>query len=89
MRNDIVWIGLGLWNICVFLLYGWDKRRAKSERYRVSEKMLLLSALLFGALGALLGMHQFHHKTMKPVFRFLIPIFLILQIGVIYYCLRG
>ena len=52
------WILTGiclLWNLIVFLLYGWDKRKAKKNHYRIPEKTLLLSALAAGGLGALLG----------------------------------
>ena len=45
----------------------------------------LLIALPFSALGALLGMYVFHHKTKKFKFLFFIPLFLILQIILICY----
>ncbi|RKV74785.1 MAG: DUF1294 domain-containing protein, partial [Streptococcus sp.] len=38
------WILTGiclLWNLIVFLLYGWDKRKAKKNHYRIPEKTLL------------------------------------------------
>ena len=50
------WILTGiclLWNLVVFLLYGWDKRKAKKNHYRITEKTLLMSALVAGGLGAL------------------------------------
>ena len=66
------WILTGiclLWNLVVFLLYGWDKRKAKKNHYRIPEKTLLLSALAAGGLGALLGGRLFHHKTRKWYFK--------------------
>lgn len=50
-------------NITSFFLMGLDKARAKKNRWRISEKMLFLSAFLGGAIGAWLGMYTFHHKT--------------------------
>ena len=66
------WILTGiclLWNLIVFLLYGWDKRKAKKNHYRIPEKTLLLSALAAAGLGALLGGRLFHHKTRKWYFK--------------------
>lgn len=54
-------------------LYGIDKYRAVHNRRRIPEKILLLSALLGGAAGALAGMLVFRHKTRKWKFRILVP----------------
>ncbi len=56
---------LFLWNIAVLALYGFDKYQAKRHRRRISEKVLMLSTILLGGVGALLGMIIFHHKTKK------------------------
>ncbi|PXV65515.1 uncharacterized membrane protein YsdA (DUF1294 family) [Dysgonomonas alginatilytica] len=77
-----------IWNIVVFFLYGLDKRKAKTNKYRISEKTLLLSSFLWGATGAFLGMHVFRHKTKHAKFKILIPIFLVLNCVCFYY-LRG
>ena len=45
------------------LLYGSDKRKAKKERWRTKETVLLGFGFFGGAMGALLGMKVFHHKT--------------------------
>lgn len=74
-----------IWNIAVFFLYGWDKRKAKNNKYRVSEKTLLLSSFLWGAIGAFLGMYVFRHKTKHVKFKILVPIFLILNCICFYY----
>lgn len=66
-------------NVVTFFLYGFDKRRAKHEGRRIPERTLLLSAALFGAAGALIGMRVFHHKTRKLKFRIAIPFLLVLQ----------
>lgn len=67
-------------NILAFLLYGIDKHRAKIDAWRISERKLLLVAIIGGSLGALLGMHIFHHKTRKPLFAWGIPFIILLQL---------
>lgn len=73
-----------IWNILVFLLYGFDKYCAKKSRRRISEKTLVLSALFEGAIGAIFAMVIFNHKTSKAKFRFLIPLFVIENFLVFY-----
>ena len=84
MRKYLILLIL-LWNVFVFLLYGYDKRRAKKDKRRVPEKTLLICAAVFGALGAFAGMQVFHHKTKKKRFNILVPVLLILQIAVLVY----
>ena len=67
-------------NLAAFAVYGIDKRRARKQAWRVPEKTLFLLAILGGSIGALAGMHAFHHKTRHWYFRFGIPAILILQI---------
>ena len=43
-------------NITAFALFGADKRKARRNAWRISEKALFLSAVLGGSLGALIGM---------------------------------
>ncbi len=45
--------------------YGRDKQKAKHNEWRISENHLLNLSILGGGLGALIGMHYFHHKTKK------------------------
>lgn len=70
-------------NVIAFLLYGVDKLKAKADAWRIPEKTLLLIAAVGGAFGAFLGMKVFHHKTRKPLFKILVPLFAIVHIGVI------
>ena len=67
-----------------FLLMGIDKCKARKEKWRISEKTLLLSAALGGSPGTLLGLLLFHHKTRKPRFSLGVPAILILQILILY-----
>ena len=65
--------------VVTFIVYGIDKRKAEQHRWRISEATLLSLAFFGGALGALMGMLFFRHKTRKTKFRILVPLFLVLQ----------
>ena len=67
-------------NLFSFILMGYDKHCARRGRWRVPERVLFLSALCFGGLGGTLGMFLFHHKTRHLNFRILFPLFLIIQV---------
>jgi uncharacterized membrane protein YsdA (DUF1294 family) len=67
-------------NVIAFLLYGIDKEKARKGRWRISEKELILVAVIGGSVGAFFGMHFFHHKTRHWYFRYGIPVIIILQI---------
>lgn len=70
-------------NAYAFVLMGADKRRAKRNMWRISERKLLTVSLCFGALGAFMGMRLFRHKTQHMRFRIGIPVMLILQLLII------
>ena len=65
-------------NFFTFVLYGLDKYKASHGLWRISERLLLLSALLGGAFSALFSMFFFHHKTRKARFLLFIPLSTIL-----------
>ena len=69
-----------IWNLIVFVLYGLDKYNSKGEGRRISERTLLITAFLFGGLGAFSGMHLFHHKTKHTKFIILIPVSIFVNI---------
>ncbi len=69
-----------LMNLLAFSVFGIDKRKAVRNRWRIPERTLLLTAALGGSIGALAGMHVFHHKTRKNKFRIGVPAILMLQI---------
>lgn len=80
-----LWQLLGLYllavNLTAFFLMGIDKRKARRDAWRVPEKTLFLPAVLGGALGGILGMRVFRHKTKHWYFKFGFPTLLILQLA--------
>jgi len=62
-----------------FVLMGVDKLTAKLGARRIRERTLLLVAACFGGIGAFLGMQVFRHKTKKPPFPWLLPLFALVQ----------
>ena len=77
MKYILIYIA---WNILVMLIYGLDKKKAELGAWRIPEKTLVLLAAILGGVGAFIGMHLFHHKTKKPLFKIGIPICIILNI---------
>ena len=69
-------------NLAGFLLMGLDKRRARRGAWRISEKALVLPAVLGGSLGSIVGMRTFRHKTKHWYFRYGLPALLIGQLAV-------
>ena len=70
MGNSIYWViaYYVVITLVAFFLYGIDKMRAKKRSWRISEMTLLGTGMLGGALGALLGMKLFRHKTKHGYF---------------------
>ena len=60
-------------NLISFALFGIDKRRAIEGEWRISERNLLLGALV-APFGAFLGMRAFRHKVRKAKFAVTIPL---------------
>lgn len=65
--------------VVTFLIWGFDKYRARTHGWRVPERWLFALILTGGSLGALAGMVVFHHKTRKPIFWFLVVVSLIVH----------
>ena len=76
-------------NIATFFLYGIDKYKAKKGRWRISEAILLLMAVIGGSIGAWAGMRLWHHKTMHKKFKYGIPIIIIIQVALAVYLLTN
>lgn len=78
-----LFIYIGIMSVIAFIVYGIDKLKAKKNLWRVPEKVLILLAFIGGALGALIGMYTFHHKTKKLKFTVLVPLALIIHIALL------
>lgn len=81
---EIIFI-ISVMNLISFAMFFIDKRKAIKGKNRISENSLLLSAFLFGSIGAFLSMQIFRHKTQKLKFKILVPLFFTLQVICIYY----
>ena len=66
-------------NLFSFGLMAYDKRCAKAGKRRIPEKTLFLAAACFGALGGVLGMQIFRHKTKHWYFNVFFPLLLAAQ----------
>ncbi|HWS29271.1 MAG TPA: DUF1294 domain-containing protein [Clostridia bacterium] len=73
-------------NLLGFALMGFDKCFAQKSERRIRERTLFLCAAFGGALGSLLGMYAFRHKTRKNAFRFGMPAILLLHIAIAAAC---
>jgi len=67
-------IFIGVMSLITLILYGADKAKAKKHAWRIKEAVLLLFGVFGGALGGLLGMEIFRHKT-KHWYFWLVNIF--------------
>ena len=80
---------IGGMSFVLFAMMGIDKALAKRGAWRVPEKTLFLLALLGGALGGIIGMYFFRHKTRHWYFVYGIPAILLLQIALVMFVLNG
>ena len=60
-----------------------DKRRAIKRKWRISEHTLILTSILGGSIGSLIGMYTFRHKTKHLKFKLGIPIILTIQVALL------
>ena len=79
----ILIVFLAVTNLTCFFLMRHDKKCAEKGKWRVPEKTLFLSAALFGALGGVIAMRVFRHKTQHPKFKILFPLMLVIQIVIV------
>lgn len=67
-------------NIITFIVFLWDKVRAKEGEWRVSESTILLFAALGGTPAAFLARAIFRHKTRKQPFGYILVAIAVIQI---------
>lgn len=66
-------------NLVSFSIMGLDKKKAREKRYRISENVLIFISLIGGAIGSLISMIMFKHKTSKKKFYIGLPIIYIIN----------
>ena len=76
-------------NIVTWIAFGLDKWKAKTGKWRIPERTLLLLALIGGSLGALAGMIMFRHKTRKAKFFISVPVMFVLHCVIVAVLLIG
>ncbi|WP_372996505.1 DUF1294 domain-containing protein [Lutispora sp.] len=87
MIIKVIFIYFIIINLAGYIIMAVDKRKSVRNKWRIQEKTLFAISLFGGALGMLLGMRSFHHKTKKTMFKVGIPLLAILNIAVYIYLL--
>ena len=78
LKYYVCW--LLLMSAVTFFLMGWDKHLARCRRRRIPERVLLSWAAAGGALGGVLAMQLFRHKTLHRHFSVGMPVMLAVQL---------
>ena len=82
---EILVIIFGILSVITFFMYGIDKFKAQRGKWRISEKALLVSSFIGGAVGGFLAMQLFRHKTKHWYFNVVNILGLMWQIGLIFW----
>ncbi|WP_067843388.1 DUF1294 domain-containing protein [Amphibacillus sediminis] len=80
---EVITFYLLLINIVGLMIMKIDKKRAKQHHWRISERTIWLIALIGGAIGVLLGMKTYRHKTKHTTFRFGLPVLALIQVSLL------
>ena len=70
-------------SFATFVVYGWDKRQAGNQGWRVPEKTLHTLAVMGGWPGAIAGQQFFRHKTQKTSFRIVFYLTILIHIAIV------
>ena len=76
-------------NLLGFFIMLMDKQRAIHKEWRIPEKNLLGISVFGGAIGMLLGMSCFRHKTKHKKFTIGVPFILLMQVLLIILYLKA
>lgn len=87
MRMMLIYYLLAV-NVLTFIVYGVDKWKARSGRWRVPEATLMGLGALGGSVGAWMAMQLFRHKTQKKKFRYGVPALFVLQVAAVLFYLN-
>lgn len=74
-------------NFITWIVYGYDKHQSDRYGSRIPERVLLILALTFGSIGAMIAMECFRHKTDKKgkkIFVYGIPLAFIAQVLIVF-----
>jgi uncharacterized membrane protein YsdA (DUF1294 family) len=74
-------------NLVGLAIMGIDKRKARRQSWRISERTLFITALVGGSIGVKAGMELFRHKTHHKQFVYGIPAIIVLQLAAVVYFL--
>lgn len=85
---EILYIYLIAVNAAAFAIMGIDKYKAQRNKWRIRESSIFVMGFIGGALGVLLAMYVFRHKTKHLKFKLGIPAVLVLNIIVLSYLLQ-
>ena len=72
-------------NAAGFILMLTDKHKARKNRWRIPEAVLLGTTLIGGSLGILCGMYIARHKTRRNKLAIGVPVILLAQIITLIY----
>jgi len=72
-------------NLFTMFVMAYDKSQARSHGRRVPERRLFLLAAIGGAVGAIIAMRVWRHKTKHPSFVIGMPVILIVQVILAYW----
>lgn len=70
-------------SIVLLVMMGMDKSKAKKHEWRIAERTLFTLAIAGGAVGGVLGMYLFRHKTRHNSFAFGFPLLAAIQIFIL------
>lgn len=79
---EVYWLAVSILTPVTFLMFGWDKWKAKRDSQRIPEKTLYLLSILGGWPGAVMGQKTFRHKTVKRSFRTVLTVIVLLHVGI-------
>lgn len=68
-------IYLAVVSLATFVIFAYDKAMSKRNGTRVMERRLLMLSLVGGAIGGIIAMRLFRHKTRHLKFVILLPLF--------------
>ncbi|MGE7113308.1 DUF1294 domain-containing protein [Lysinibacillus sp. NPDC047702] len=70
-------------SIVLLIMMGMDKSKAKKQEWRIAERTLFTLAIAGGAVGGVLGMYLFRHKTRHNSFAFGFPLLAAVQVFIV------